>query len=336
MSHSLRQDPHVLADLCQAASDWFVANGRAISAEIVEKDFWVTETLRALATPHAHPPADPHGVEVHTRAVFKGGTSLSKAYGIIDRFSEDVDIYLVIDPLPGTARTDTMLKTTAAMVGQVLGVQGTPGPFPRKATKRDFVYEYPTAATVSGLLRPGIRLELVRMGTPTPNHPHRIGSMVAEFAAATGATTAREFAELEPFRMDVLAPERTLVDKLSILHAVGSRIEQGTGYELRSQARHYYDVHQLLTSASVLQTLAATPHLVADYAVVAAEDSADARRPAVPRPALGYAASPAFTDHDVLAHARSEYNRETAALCFTAVPDFDTVIDTIAQHANLL
>jgi predicted nucleotidyltransferase component of viral defense system len=54
-----------------------------IPVEFVEKDFWVTELLRAVVSEAAVSCAV---------AIFKGGTSLSKAYRIIERFSEDVDI----------------------------------------------------------------------------------------------------------------------------------------------------------------------------------------------------------------------------------------------------
>jgi len=55
----------------------------ARSTSVLEKDIWVCWALQALfSMPGAHPMA------------FKGGTSLSKVYGVIDRFSEDVDITL--------------------------------------------------------------------------------------------------------------------------------------------------------------------------------------------------------------------------------------------------
>jgi hypothetical protein len=52
-------------------------------AQNIEKDFWVCWTLDALfnGLPEGHP-----------RLLFKGGTSLSKAYGLISRFSEDIDV----------------------------------------------------------------------------------------------------------------------------------------------------------------------------------------------------------------------------------------------------
>lgn len=58
-------------------------------AAIVEKDFWVCWTLAALFGPGG--PCDVTMADVPA-LLFKGGTSLSKVYGLIDRFSEDVDL----------------------------------------------------------------------------------------------------------------------------------------------------------------------------------------------------------------------------------------------------
>ncbi len=51
----------------------------------VEKDYWITEILRVIAT------------TLPDRAIFKGGTSLSKGWALLDRFSEDIDLF--VDPL---------------------------------------------------------------------------------------------------------------------------------------------------------------------------------------------------------------------------------------------
>src|SRR5207302_4046217 len=64
--------------------DLFLATARrrGLTAEIIEKDFWVCWTLKRLFTL----PDPPAGL------LFKGGTSLSKVFGVIERFSEDVDL----------------------------------------------------------------------------------------------------------------------------------------------------------------------------------------------------------------------------------------------------
>lgn len=59
-----------------------VARQRGLTPAIIEKDFWVCWTLKRLFTL----PDPPAGL------LFKGGTSLSKVFGIIERFSEDVDL----------------------------------------------------------------------------------------------------------------------------------------------------------------------------------------------------------------------------------------------------
>ena len=70
----------------------------------VEKDFWVTEVLRGIARCSA---------DTGVSAVFKGGTSLSKAFGLIRRFSEDVDV-IVIAPGHSTGQDDRCLKSFVA------------------------------------------------------------------------------------------------------------------------------------------------------------------------------------------------------------------------------
>ena len=66
-------------------NDVFTATGQRLGTlpSYIEKDFWVSLVLDALynGLPAGHP-----------RLLFKGGTSLSKAFGIIRRFSEDIDI----------------------------------------------------------------------------------------------------------------------------------------------------------------------------------------------------------------------------------------------------
>lgn len=60
------------------------ANQRGMNPAIMEKDFWVCWVLKHL---FAHEEIGPH-------MVFKGGTSLSKVFGLIERFSEDIDLIL--------------------------------------------------------------------------------------------------------------------------------------------------------------------------------------------------------------------------------------------------
>lgn len=95
-----RDDPDFAAGIAEAASRLGVARS------FVEKDYWVTQVLRAL---HLVFPG---------QFLLKGGTSLSKGYGIIDRFSEDIDILVVPrndhSATTAEARLRAMVTGTAA------------------------------------------------------------------------------------------------------------------------------------------------------------------------------------------------------------------------------
>lgn len=80
------------------------ANRRNLTQAIIEKDFWVCWTLKRLAG----------CAEMTGQLTFKGGTSLSKAYGIIHRFSEDIDLTI--------ARTATLIRDVKSPM--VEGISG--------------------------------------------------------------------------------------------------------------------------------------------------------------------------------------------------------------------
>lgn len=85
MSPHLRNEPDTLAVLIQQ-----VADTAGVRASFVEKDFWAIEVLRAARTTRAIRLKEDAGIGEVTM-LFKGGTSLSRAFGLVQRFSEDVD-----------------------------------------------------------------------------------------------------------------------------------------------------------------------------------------------------------------------------------------------------
>lgn len=81
------------------------ANRRDLTPVIVEKDFWVCWTLRRLITAPG----------LRDQVTFKGGTSLSKAYGIIQRFSEDIDLTI--------RRTAPLIEDVAPPMAEGIGTK---------------------------------------------------------------------------------------------------------------------------------------------------------------------------------------------------------------------
>jgi hypothetical protein len=224
------------------------------SPAIIEKDFWVCWILGQIFT-----------AEVLPGPLFKGGTSLSKVYGIIARFSEDVDIVLDrhalgfegdSDPIniTGTNRRKRILEQLAAACSKT--VQGSLRETLKNRFKSELgdagwsimpdvadrdgqslLFEYPAGleprlyGTV-GYIRPVVRLEFGCRGDVWPTEQRTIRAYVAEqFPDLFG------WAEC-PVR--VLRPERTFWEKVTLLHAV-----RHSGKIPPRLSRHYYDVSRM-------------------------------------------------------------------------------------------
>lgn len=80
----LHENPELFSDAVNAAARPLGEGGLGINDIFIEKDYWITRSLQMLSN------ADCAG-----KVVFKGGTSLSKAYGIGARFSEDIDMAIL-------------------------------------------------------------------------------------------------------------------------------------------------------------------------------------------------------------------------------------------------
>ena len=128
MTNRLVTDPDAVAVLAAQ-----VADRTGYPAAHVEKDFWVTEVLRGVARTAAD-----LGVEI----VLKGGTSLSKAYRLIERFSEDVDV-LVILPTDTTGAKERVLKALVAGAADATRVEAVSvGSATTKGVKRGARFHY--------------------------------------------------------------------------------------------------------------------------------------------------------------------------------------------------
>ena len=213
------------------------------SIAVVEKDFWVCWTLKHL---FEHP-------ELSKQLIFKGGTSLSKVYGLIDRFSEDIDLVLdwrVVnedqDPMEGRTKTKQQKLNEAlnekacvyiveTMLPCLEDALGSHCELEIKADEKDQGHvvrvRYPKTTKTEGLL-PYIQLEIGPLASWLPHSEHTITSYAAE-----------DFPDQfdEP-RCSVRAieAERTFWEKATILHHEAHRPEDSVIPERYS--RHYYDL----------------------------------------------------------------------------------------------
>lgn len=104
---NLHHDPEAFAEFSSAAAEEF-----GLPEVYVEKDYWVTFALQNLAESN-----------LVDQVVFKGGTSLSKAYRLIDRFSEDIDLAVLNAPVSDAA-CKALLKKVEPWVHRCSHLQG--------------------------------------------------------------------------------------------------------------------------------------------------------------------------------------------------------------------
>jgi hypothetical protein len=212
---------------------------------IVEKDFWVVWTLDKIF-------ADAHLGKI---LKFKGGTSLSKVYDLIGRFSEDIDLILdwreVIPGDPYEKRTNNkqnifnentneaaqtyIRETLLPVISELLA------PICTCAIDVDDPHSinitYPSAFEDS-YLRPQILLEIGPLASWTPSDVFAISSFAAQ--------KFPQVFEQPSCRVDTILAERTFWEKATILHQEANRTEDKP-LPLR-HARHYYDLAMMVRS----------------------------------------------------------------------------------------
>ena len=197
-----------------------------VSEDIVEKDYYVTLILKKLST-------------IEYPVVFKGGTSLSKAFHVIDRFSEDIDI--TFTEHLGEARRKKLkykiLKPIADELGLVIrnfdSVESD-----KNLNHYDFYYESAVGDRVINAIPPYVKLETSLMSYSFPTEEKELGNYILD-ALGSEEKELIETYDLETFPMRVQSLNRTLIDKV---FTVCDYYIQGKD---RRNARHLYDIYKL-------------------------------------------------------------------------------------------
>ena len=335
--------PELLRDHLDDLSALIDLTARALGVApvFVEKDFWVTEVLRAATAPIDVESSDGTAHPVHT--IFKGGTSLSRIYGLIERFSEDVDLLIGFPDAPvSVGAKDRVLKAIRDRVGVHLGLPDdkiAPEGHPTTGVKRNTRYHYPVFnyRPESGISS-GVLLEMGCRGGTFPVQTHPMRSMVAEHAIDELGDTADTWAEFAAFDVEVLSPERTLFEKLAMLHDAATNVsDEPARLRLLKAGRHVYDVHQLLNAEHVKEALAAAgPHAIQALCADIHDHSVQAGFPCTPRPSGGYGASPLVNPSSQCREVLEAAHAAAAALIYGPQPTLDACLDAIKAHSDYL
>ena len=223
-----------------------VSEGRAVTAALVEKDYWVTHTLWALE-------------EAGLRTHFKGGTSLSKGFGLIERFSEDLDVKIEGSGLPrvnswtsegvrATVEREDFLRALGERL-HVPGAEVSELPELRDRSWRNAVFavRYPSRASdaLPEAVRPFIQLE-VGSARVTPAEDRPISSWVHDQLTKESSEAAAGLADNRPAAVHCVRPEVTLLEKIEAIAWRYRRVP----FESESFVRHYEDSARILAGDS--------------------------------------------------------------------------------------
>ncbi len=336
----------VLAASANERRDLFVGAGNRLGTvqQNVEKDFWVCWTLDALF----------NGLQAGgPRLLFKGGTSLSKAHGLISRFSEDIDITVFRDDI-GQAATVKELEELSgkkrgarldaireacqnyihgSLLEQLSGLLrglletakqapelGRVEADPDDPDHQSLLLWYPTVtADRANYVRRAVKIEA---GAKSALDPHSARTVTPYVAQDLGDT------DLVVPNITTVDPDRTFWDKVVILH--GLRRWWDRRGELRGGgqrvSRHYYDVHRLLASD-------AGEGFAQDNAMAA--DCVQHARMFFNRPDFDLAAAAPGSyalvpHHEMLAQLKQDYDA-MSGMIFGDVPAFGAIIESIVN-----
>ncbi|MBK9248803.1 MAG: nucleotidyl transferase AbiEii/AbiGii toxin family protein [Ignavibacteria bacterium] len=228
-----------------------IATEKGMTPFSVEKDWWVSRTLEIIFQ-----------MEIAKHLVFKGGTSLSKAWKLINRFSEDIDLAFdreffgftgdlvknQRDKLRKTAGTyvDTIFYPNLIEAFKEMGFvnvnivleEGNESDRDRKIN----LY-YTNVIPATGYLEPRVQLEIGCRSLREPYTVQIFGSLVDEYYAG------KDFAE-PLFEVPTVNPERTFLEKLFLLHEEFHRPAEKMRVDRLS--RHLYDIYHL-TKAGIAE-----------------------------------------------------------------------------------
>jgi predicted nucleotidyltransferase component of viral defense system len=299
-----------------------VANEKHIDPYLVEKDYWITHVLWGLG-------------QQEIKFELKGGTSLSKGYGIIDRFSEDVDVK--IHPSDNDKvkiginhQKATHVKSRELFFDDLTEIINIPGMqairdhnFDNKKTMRSagIRLNYDSFFSPVQGIKAGILLE-AGFDKTTPNKPLNFSSWAHD--------KLQDFPSIKvnnnkAYNVLCYCPEYTFVEKLQAI-STKVRLQQETGEFSTNFLRHFYDVSKLLEQKVVINFIGTKEYLQHKNERFRTKDNKDITK------------NLAFNldkDADLYKLYKDEFEK-TRSLFFTTTPNFDEVYATIVKYRENL
>ncbi len=235
-----------------------VASRKGVDPVIIEKDFWVCMVLDKLFSS-----------SFERYLTFKGGTSLSKVYKVIERFSEDIDLTISKNFIRNNSkltsdRPDKIVKATVRIISQKMfpEIQKMLSEFGAcelsEQDKQTIMFNYTSCLENSNThdqyISESIKMEFGARGENEPSSKKNITPYIAEISPELFDNIIPEIS------VTVLNVERTFWEKATILHSIHYQPEDRKLNDRMS--RHYHDVYMLAQDALVLDLVSSNIDLL--------------------------------------------------------------------------
>lgn len=196
-----------------------------IEPAIIEKDYYVTLFLRELS-------------EKRDDIVFKGGTSLSKCYGIIKRFSEDIDLNVKGENKPTEGERRALKRDIESVIDKLSFRLANDSEIFSRRDFNKYLIEYPVTLGAS-YLKSQIIVETAVFFRAYPNEKRQVTNYIYDYLKENNSLEYADKWDLTPFDITVQSAERTLIDKI---YAIGDYYLSGNTLQ---HSRHIYDIYKL-------------------------------------------------------------------------------------------
>ena len=220
------------------------AQEKGILPIYVEKDYWVTYVLKLIFT-------DP-ALKAYT--VFKGGTALSKCFDIIERFSEDIDLTILVNEGESDNELKRKIRAISKKVEKELAEINLENITNKRGNIRKTAHQYPILQKGNfGQVRDKVIIEASWLGNFEPYHQTKINSFIADMMHQKNLSAMIKEYDLSPFEINVLDVRRTFCEK--IMSLVRFSFSAYPIEDLRNKIRHIYDLNKLLELNEIVQFL---------------------------------------------------------------------------------
>lgn len=292
---------------------------------IIEKVYYVTAALRTISS------------RADGKVIFKGGTSLSKGWNIIQRFSEDIDIFLdpqAYKPQIGKRGVDRELKNLRDAVARHPGLtlearEGrTIGGFGRSDR-----FSYRQLFGGPGEVANWVLVEAGTASGREPTEEVELQSYVGQFLRATNVSLGTDDEGGFPFCL--LHFRRTFVEKMFAIHARVELLKRDRR-PIGVYARHYYDLCQLAKRDEVREMLRSTEYaaIKADYDRISRAHFSNSYF--FPDNMCFANSDALFPAADLSAIIAAEYEAQCKVLCYGAFPSWLEVNNSFQALRDLL